>query len=843
MLLCNCTRQAECSIISLSIKAFGFTKIIMKKIIFLGLLLLSCFYTLYAQTLPANFSNIKSAAITDNQLTQIIQQMTAAGYKPGQFFELAVARGMNPSEATLVQERINKKTNPLNGNGNNDSTGNNFNYSNNDTLSLDSSRYRTGDTSNVKANPNPLQLYGAEIFSNSNLTFEPNLRIATPLNYIIGPDDEIVIIISGYQEYSNRFKVNPEGFISIPNVGVVYVAGLTFEEASQRIKDKLAANGYSNIRTGLTKVNINLGAIRSIHVSLIGEVKKPGTYTLPSLATVFNALYASGGPNNRGSFRNIEVIRGNRVVDTLDVYAFLSKGNLSNNILLADQDIIRIPTYAKRVILKGAFKRPGIFEVANGETLQDIIDYAGGFSDSAVTSFISAVQIAGTQRRIVDIPDSEFATYIPQNADVYTVDTIQDRYENRVQVTGAVFAPGSYAWHPGITLKELLEKARGVKEEAYLKQGFIRRLQSDYTPVAVDFNVADVLAGRTNVVLQKEDVVNILSNFELRENFNVSVEGAVASPGNIPFIDSLTLQGAILQAGGLTIGADKKIEISRRVKNTNPHDKNALIAQTIEVVYDSSFFNGNSNIWLQPYDRIFVKTNPSFVLPQQAFVHGEVLYPGGYTLQTKTETATSLINRSGGLLPTANAGSAYLLRLRDNASEAERRRHLETITNGDEKQVYITNDMLSAYDKFILDLNYLRAHPGSVQDVVLKPGDVLVINPLNNNVKVSGQVYNPSISVYEKGKSLEYYIDRAGGYAPNSKKKNTLVLYPNGEAKKVSHFLFFKHSPKIEPGAEVIVPKEQTRDRHRLTTSEVVAITGSVASLAAVVLALMNYIK
>ncbi|TKK68032.1 capsule biosynthesis protein [Ilyomonas limi] len=822
----------------------------MKKIIFLGLLLLSCFYTLYAQTLPANFSNIKSASISDNQLTQIIQQMTAAGYTPGQFFELAVARGMNPSEANLVQERINKKTGPLNANDRNDTainnynSGRNYNFNNSDTLGFDSlGRRKPNDTLHVRPNPNQLQVYGAEIFSNSNLTFEPNLRIATPLNYIIGPDDEIVVIISGYQEYNNRFKVNPEGFISIPNVGVVYVAGLTFEEASQRIKDKLAANGYSNIRTGLTKVNITLGDIRSIHVTLIGEVKRPGTYTLPSLATVFNALYASGGPNNRGSFRNIEVIRNNRVVDTLDVYAFLSKGDLSSNILLADQDIIRIPIYTRRVTLKGAFKRPAIFEVASGETLQDVMNYAGGFSDSAATAFISDVQITGTGRRIVDIPNSDYATFVPQNADVYTADTVQDRYENRVQVTGAVFAPGNYAWHPGMTLKELFEKARGIKEEAYLKQGFIRRLQSDYTPMAVDFNVADVLAGRSNVVLQREDIVTILSNFDLRENFNVTVDGAVAKPGNIPFIDSLTLQDAILQAGGLTIGADKKIEISRRVKNTNPFDKNAPISQTIEVVYDSSFFNGSSNIWLQPYDRIFVKTNPSFVLPEQAFVNGEVLYPGGYTLQTKMETATSLIDRSGGLLPTANAGSAYLLRLRDNASEAERRRHLEAITSGDEKQVYITNDMLSAYDKFILNLNFLRAHPGSVQDVVLKPGDVLVINRLNNNVKVSGQVYNPSISVYEKGKSLEYYIDRAGGYAPNSKKKNTLVLYPNGEARKVSHFLFFKHTPKIEPGAEIIVPKEQIRERHRLTTSEVVAITGSVASLAAVVVALMNYIK
>ena len=829
----------------------------MKKIIFLGLLLISCFYVLHAQTLPANFSNIRSSSISDSQLDQIIQQMTTAGYKPGQFFELAVARGMNPSEATLVQERINKKANAMpsgsdstNNNANNgyngaaNNYGRSYNYNSNDTLTADSTKRKAmKDSSNAKANPNQLQVYGAEIFSNSNLTFEPNLRIATPVNYIIGPDDEIVIIISGYQEYNNRFKVSPEGFISIPNVGVVYVAGLTFEEASKRIKDKLVANGYSNIRTGLTKVNITLGSIRSIRVTLIGEVKKPGTYTLPSLATVFNALYASGGPNERGSFRNIEVIRNNRVADTLDVYAFLNKGDLTRNILLADQDIIRIPTYTKRVTLKGAFKRPGIFEAAEGETLQDIINYAGGFKDEAVTSTVSDVQIAGTQRRIVDVPSTQFGTFVPQNADVLTADTIQERFENRVQIKGAIVAPGNYALQPGMTLKDLIEKARGLKEEAYLKQGFIRRLQSDYIPTAVDFNVADVLAGRTNVALQREDVVTILSNFDLRENFDVTVDGAVARPGNIPFIDSLTLQDALLQAGGITIGADKKIEISRRLKNTNPMDKNAPISQTIEVAYDSTFFSSNSKVWLQPYDRIFVKTNPSFVLPQQAFVNGEVMYPGGYTLQTKTETATSLINRSGGLLPTANAGSAYLLRLRDNATEADRRRHLESITSNDNKQAYISNDMLSAYDKFILDLNYLRGHPGSVQDVVLKPGDVLVVNRLNNNVKVSGQVYNPSISVYEKGKSMEYYIDRAGGYAPNSKKKNTLVLYPNGEAKKVKHILFFKYTPKIEPGAEVIVPREQTKDRHRLTTGEIVAITGSVASLAAVVLAVLNYVK
>ncbi len=767
--------------------------------------------------------------------------MAAAGYQPEQFFELAVARGMNASEAKVVQDRINRiMSSSLPSSGKN----NLRQYDDNTDTSL--ARGLNGDTSFSRPRRydtiNKSQIYGADIFNNSNLTFEPNLRIATPVNYIIGPDDEIVVIVSGYQEYNNRFKVSPEGFISIPNVGVVYVAGLTFEEASRRIKEKLTANGYSNIRTGLTKVNITLGSIRSIKVTLLGEVKKPGTYTLPSLATVFNALYASGGPNESGSFRNIEIIRNNKVIDTLDIYDFLNRGDLSSNILLADQDIIRIPVYTKHVTLKGAFKRTGIFEVAGGETLNDVIRFAGGFTDEAATDYISAIQITGNQRRVADIPENGFATYIPRNADQYKADSITNRYENRIQIGGAVFAPGIYAWQEGLTVKDLIQKARGVKEEAYLAQGYIKRLRSDNLPEAVDFNVADALSGKSVIRLQREDSIVILSNFDLRQYFSVTVDGAVIRPDSIRYIDNLTLQDAILQAGGFTLAASNKIEISRRTKNGNPLDTGAAISEIVEVVYDSSFFSDGNKIKLEPYDRILVKTNPSFILQQEVAVSGEVLYPGNYTLQTKTETASSLINRSGGLLPTANAGSAYVLRLRDNATEVERKRHLEAIT-GNDKDIYITNDRLGSYDKFILDLNTIRSHPNSIQDVVLKPGDVLVINQLNNNVKVSGQVYNPSISVFEPGRSVLYYVDRAGGYAPNSKKKNTLVLYPNGEAQKVSHFLFFRRLPQVVPGSEIVVPKEQTRDRKSLTTSEVVAIAGSAASLAAVIVALVNLLK
>ena len=821
--------NSGCYFISMKIKSF------------LLLLFIACFCIVsYSQSLPNNFSNLTSAAISDAQLSNLIKQMASSGYRPEQFFELAVARGMNAAEAKTVQDRITKLSLGMSSSGLGNKQSNNG-------MDTGITRVLNGDTSVVQSQKPPVsliqsQLYGADIFNNSNLTFEPNLRIATPVNYIIGPDDEIVVIISGYQEYNNRFKVNPEGFITIPNVGVIYVAGLTFEAASKLIKDKLIANGYSNIRTGLTKVNITLGSIRSIKVTLLGEVTKPGTYTLPSLATVFNALYASGGPSERGSFRNIEVIRNNKVIDTLDIYDFLSHGDLHSNILLADQDIIRIPVYTKRVTLKGAFKRTGIFEVKNGETLQDIIGFAGGFTDEAATDYISAIRLTSTQRMVVDIPETQFSSFVPRNADQYTVNTILNRYENRVQISGAVFSPGTYAWQEGLTVKDLLQKAKGIKEDAYLAQGYIRRLQSDNFPSAIDFNVADVLSGKATIPLQREDSVVILSDLDLRQQLSVFVDGAVAKPDSVLYINNLTLQDAILQAGGFTLAASNKIEISRRTKNGNPLDTGAAISEIIEVMYDSTFFSGGNTIKLEPFDRILVKTNPSFILQQQVIVNGEVLYPGSYTLQTKTETASSLIMRSGGLLPTANAGSAYILRLRDNATEIERRRHLEAITSND-KEVYITNDMLSSYDKFILDLNDIRNHPNTVQDVVLKPGDVLVINQLNNNVKVSGQVYNPSISVYEPDKSVLYYVNRAGGYAPYSKKKNTLVLYPNGEAKKIRHFLFFRSLPHVEPGSEVIVPKEQPRDRNRLTTSEIVAITGSVASLAAVVIALLNFTK
>lgn len=813
-----------------------------------GLFMHSFAQNLPSGAVPMNLGNVQVDQLSDDQIRQFMIQAQQSGMSDAQIMQMALARGMNPSELQKLQARIARirtmdslRLHNLQQAGLQDTNRLRFTYG----LADSSAVIRLMQALNA-LRPH---IFGEELFRNPNLTFEPDLNIPTPKNYQVGPGDEIVVDIYGYSEASYRLIVSKEGSINIPYIGIVYVNGLTIDEAAQRIKSKLATV-YSTIATGKTSVQVSIGRIRSIKVTLMGEITQPGTYTLPSLETVFNALYASGGPTSNGSFRDIEVIRNNKIIDTVDVYDFLMNGDQSKNIRLQDQDVIRVPVYQTHVFINGQVKRPGIYELKPGETLSDLLHYAGGFSDSAYTASIKAIQLTPTQRKVTDIPAADYASFHPQNGDQYFVSSILDRYLNRVIIQGAVYRPGTFALTQGLTLKQLIQKADGLREDAFLPRGYIVRLNPDLTTSVVQFNVAYIMNGNEpDIPLQREDVVQIYSIFDLRDQYTVSIQGQIRDPGTYPYADSMTLEDLIMRAGGFKEGASpEKIEVARRMYHSNPLSPSAKLAEVFEVNVDKDLSLNARKFILHPFDIVTVRTTPGYEVQKQVRIEGEVLYPGIYTLTSRNERISDLIKRAGGLTAFAYPEGASLKRtseaLGDTSLKAREKQQLllqlQAQTTND--SLYRMNQLLQAQlqqNEYVgIELNQILQHPGSKYDLILQDGDVLKIPTELQTVQISGEVLFPVATPYEKGRGVKYYISHAGGFTSNAKKGKVYVIYPNGFVKGTGRFLFVRSYPPVEPGSKIFVP--QRPPRQKLTLGELFGVTSSAVSLTAAILAIVR---
>lgn len=801
---------------------------------------------IYAQipSLPSNLSNYKSADVSDEQIEQIAAYMKQNSVGAQQAYDLMVKRGMNSAEAMTLRNRLDKAiaTSDKDRQKNNDIETDNSDTEKNGTTRDVDKRYTDTAEKTIKV-VNPKKIFGLEIFNNGVLTFEPNLKIATPVGYIIGPDDELSINIYGYQEAKYTLKVGPEGDINIPYVGVMYVAGLTIEQATAKIRSKLASSGYSNIRTGLTKVNVSIGRIRSIKVTILGEVKKPGTYTLPSLATAFNALYLSGGPNDIGSMRYIEIIRNGRVIDYLDIYDFLVKGSQKGNIQLQDQDVIRIPAYKVRVSLEGEVKRTGLFEIKPTETVNDLLNFAGGFSDSAYSASITAFKLSNIENRIIDIDQNQFATYKPSRSESFVVKKIIGRFVNKVSIAGAVYLPGDYALTEGMTIKDLITKAQGLKEDAYNARGLILRTKEDLTPEYVSFSPIDVVQrGTGNLTLRPNDKVTITSVAELREETTISIFGEVRFPGPYPFVENMSLKDLILLAGGFTDAAiPQRIELARRIKSDTFNIKDTKVSQVFDITSINDLQASTSDVILKPYDAVIVRKNPGYQNQVNVRVEGEVVFPGPYVLKTKNERVSDVIKRAGGLTLQGFEQGVYLTRINNktvlNEVNQEKIRKIQGAfkdTTGRLRQ-----EVERQVDRIAIDLRQVMANPGGKEDLILEEGDVITIPKEKMDVRISGQVLFPTRVVYDQSLDLKDYLGRAGGVANNARKSRIYVLYPNGNAARTKHFLFIRTYPMVKAGSEIIVPKKDELERRRLSTGEVIGIATAVTSFAGVLLSLL----
>jgi protein involved in polysaccharide export with SLBB domain len=803
----------------------------------------------FAQTLPQNLSNSNVNDLSDAQLRQALQQAQANGLSDAQLIQTLQSRGLSAEQSKVLQGRIaqirtsstatENKNVPLE---NAEQAARGLNYTP-DTIVNDQER--------ISGLFVP-KIFGSDLFRNNNIKFEPNLKLATPVNYIVGPEDQLNINVYGNSLVNWKLNVSPEGNINIPGVGVLNVAGKTIEQATTSIKAKLSANNYA-IGRG-TSVQVTLGDIRSIKVILVGEVVKPGTYTLTSLATVFNALYSAGGPKDNGSFRQIEILRNNRVVRRLDVYDFLTKGDQKDNIGLQDQDIIRVPNYRTRVELAGEVKTPALFETLPGETLSDVLRFAGGFTDQAYTARIKVSQISDQQRRIGDILEADYKNYIPLRGDRYIVERILDRYENRVTINGAIFRPGEYELQKGLTLSRLIANAAGLKEDAFSSRGSITRLRTDNTVELISFDVKGVIAKTSpDILLQREDIIHIASIFDLRDEYKVSIKGEVRNGGDFPYAEGMSVEDLIVRAGGFIEGASsKRIEVSRRVSDSNPNSRESTLSQVFTVNVDADLNQNDANFKLKPFDVVSIYTLPGYEKQSVVKVEGEVLYPGYYTIRQKNEKISDVISRAGGLTASADVDGGTLKR--DNIAilgvsrnktdtAAIKRERLERINRLKQSYKDSTQNLdIQLRNSFVgIDLKKILKKPGTSIDLILEDNDLIRIPKQQQIVRVNGEVLYPSAVVYSNTKSFKDFVLNAGGFSPNALKGGAYVVYPNGTVRGTSKFLFFNIHPSVKPGSEIYVPKKP--EKRGLSTTEIVGLTTGLASLGAIILGIINLSK
>ncbi|WP_278706225.1 SLBB domain-containing protein [Parabacteroides goldsteinii] len=720
-----------------------------------------------------------------------------------------------------------------------------------DSISPEEQRKR-----NLPENDLKETVFGREIFSNKNLSFEPDLNIPTPKNYILSAGDELLIIVWGDSELNLKLKVSPEGTILIPNLGPVSVSGLTIETAENRIRQELGrimSTLSGNTDGANTFVSVSLSQIRSIKVNIVGEVVAPGTYTLPSFATLFNALYAAGGVNEIGSLRGIKVYRNSKEVAKLDVYDYLLNGKYNTNIRLEENDMVIVSPYDQLAVVRGKVKRNRIFEMKKGETLQQLLNMAGGFTGDAYKKDVRIKRKADSRYQIATVTEDKYPTFAMMDGDSLLVDSVIPFYENRLIVTGAVWRPGEYELNGTVhTVKGLINQAAGLKGDEFTGRAQITRLNPDFTTTVIAVDIRGILNGTSpDIELKPEDILNIPSLFDLREPYTIKVSGAVNYVDTVlPYRNNLTVEDAIMMAGGLKeSAATVNVEVARRIKDTKTFENSNRTAEVFNFELNDNLGlisvdgkNSNSVFTLEPFDEVYVRFSPGYQEQQVVKVDGEITFSGDYVLAEKNSRLSNIIAKAGGITPDAYVKGASLKR---QLTEDEMRR-LETLLQlSSNKQsrdsVALSLENIKNYSVGI-DLEKALANPGSAHDVVLRDGDELYIPQLQSTVKINGAVTYPNSVTYTEGMSVGNCLSQAGGYNDIAR-KYPIVIYMNGKvATTKKSFIFFKRYPKVEPGCEIVVPTKTQRDR-KTSLAEVLSIASSTTSMAAMVTSIINTMK
>lgn len=680
-------------------------------------------------------------------------------------------------------------------------------------------------------------VFGRNIFNTRNLTFEPNVNIATPPNYRLGPGDEVVIDIWGASQNTIRQQISPDGTINLEQLGPVFLSGMSIERAQQYLTGELRKI-YSDQSN---QIRVTLGNTRTIQINVMGEVIQPGTYALSAFSTVFHALYRAGGVSGIGSLRNVKVSRGGQTVATVDVYQFIMQGKTRDDIRLEEGDVIIVPAYEELVQITGNVKRPMRYEMKKGETLSTLLKYAGGFTSDAYTKSLRIVRQNGKEYQVNTVDDTDYSVCQLHDGDVITAEAILDRFTNKLEVRGAVYRPGIYELGGKLnTVRELVEKADGLMADAFTGRAVLYRERENKTREVKQIDIRAIMNGsQPDIPLQKNDVLYIPSIHDLEDLGNVQIFGEVTHPGDYPYADNMTLEDLVITAGGLRESASVvRVDVARRVKDPKSTESPAAIGQTFSFgLKDGFVVDGEPGFTLQPYDQVFVRRSPGYSAQQNVVVDGEVLYGGTYALTSKNERISSIIAKAGGATQFAYVKGAKLTRV---ANEEEIRR-MQDVVNLLRRQVgdaMIDSLGINVQSTFTvgIDLEAALANPDSDADIVLREGDVISVPEYNNTVKIDGAVMMPNTVSFKKGESVKYYISQAGGYGQNAKKSKKFIIYMNGQIAQVKG----SGKKQMEPGCEIIVPSKRKK---QFNIGNVVGLTSSIASLATMTAAITALIK
>lgn len=819
------------------------------------------------------------SALTDQQVIDYIKKQSAAGKTEQQIGKELLAKGVTPDQAKRIKAKYeaqqrgeaadSRNYTSVNGDrrrGNSENSRQKDNVSTRrnyekgvsqsriqgepvDFTSADDSYYNNDNNGLLYENVNLAidslnykEIYGHKIFNTQALSFEPSENLATPQNYRLGPGDEVIIDIWGTSEDHLREMISPEGSIMIAQIGPVYLNGMTISDANKHIKNAFSRK-YAGMSEAETDVQVTLGQVRTIQVDILGEVATPGTFRMSPFSSVFHALYLSGGINDIGSLRNIQVLRNNKKVAGVDIYEYLFNGKTNGNIRLQEGDVIIVPPYEQLVSIDGNVKRPMYYEIKPDETIKTILDYAGGFTGDAYSGMVRLERQSGTENELYNIERGEFCSYRLKDGDMITVGTILDRYANRVELKGAVYRPGMFAIGRDIrTVSDLIRKADGLTDNAYDDRVLLYREGPDMQLQIIALDLKNIMAGISpDVELKRNDIIEISSIDDLTDRGDITIAGQVTNPGTYPYAENMTVEDIILQAGGLLEGASTaRVDVSRRIVDPTSVTATQQLSHVYSVSIDGGFAVGKGEHFvLKPYDRVVVRKSPGYGAQTTVEINGEVLFDGEYVLQRRNERVSELVKRAGGVIEGAYIKGASLSRKLTEAEYIARKETLRlAMANNQAGQAdSLALSKIEVSDSYNVGIDLQKAlnNPGSTYDLVMQPGDVLYVPQEQSTVKITGDVMFPNAVVYEPGKKLSYYIDQAGGYGQQAKKGKAFIVYLNGTVAKAK-----KNTP-IEPGCQIIVPSKPKNSGTDWT--KILTLATSFTSVATMAATITNIFK
>lgn len=793
-------------------------------------------------------------SMTDKQVIQYIAREHKAGRSQSQIMTALVQRGVSVDQIRRLRNQYDKQLKERGITVAADGTVNvpvdRLKANNDGTVSQDLNTAKVGTSGTVAANASAevetvegdvqatsavnegtgKKIFGHDIFNNRRLTFEPSMNIATPQNYVLGPGDQVVVNIYGASQRTHQLTVSPDGFITVQGFGPIQVSGLSVAAAQSKIRSSLGS------RYASSEIKMTLGQTRSIMVNVMGEVKAPGTYTLSGYATVFHALYSAGGISDLGTLRNIKVYRQGKLITVVDIYEYILNGRLAGNIPLQDNDVIQVGPYECLVGITGNVKRTMFYEMRKNESVATLIKYAGGFTGDAYTKAVRLIRQNGERYSVFNINEFDFASFQVADGDAVTVDGMLNRFENMVEVKGAVFRPAQYQLGGNITtVKSLIEAAEGVTEDAFTAHAVMHRLKADRSLEIIPVDVQGILNGTVaDIPLQNEDVLFIPTQAELRSQRTLTITGEVLSPGAYEYADNTTIEDLIIQAGGLRDEASTaRVDVSRRIIDSKSKNKSKEIAKSFSFsIKDGLVIDGERGFLLEPYDVVHVRRSPGFHTPRSVMVEGEVNFEGNFTLEKKNQRLSDLIAAAGGVTDDAYVKGARLMRKMTDDERARMQTILRMVRAQQDEKDSIKLDQLAIEDTYPVGIHLEKAlaDPGSSFDITLREGDRLIVPEYNGTVRVSGNVMFPNTVAYEEGKDYKYFVNQAGGFGNRAKKSKTYVIYMNGTISQVGH------GTKIEPGCEIVVPTKAKREP--FNWSSLAVMGSSMASLATLILAI-----